>query len=282
MEQGRNTGNWTEYGARYKKNDGHALCVVGYDDEKSYGGYKGFLKVMNSWGSAWGDGDFLWIAYDLVRAGKLLEAYAVYDLGPDVEPSGAGSVCKGGSGFSLTNALPSWQVSWYASGAAQVAWENGSLMRAEPRQKTSGKGQIAAYIRVEGEWGCQASIGHSVWVGLPILELCLMEDGKLSCSGGVGVELEEYARASVRDIAQVHARGGMLESELENSKPQCGGAWLMGMRLCPYALQADGTVVTLTCSNTCGTATASMGISVRKRDRPPYERPQIVAQGAGQ
>jgi C1A family cysteine protease len=37
----------------------HSLVVVGYDDNKHA------WQVMNSWGTAWGDGGFGWIDYDL-------------------------------------------------------------------------------------------------------------------------------------------------------------------------------------------------------------------------
>lgn len=38
---------------------GHAMCVIGYDDNKSGGAF----KVQNSWGSSWGTGGFFWIRY---------------------------------------------------------------------------------------------------------------------------------------------------------------------------------------------------------------------------
>jgi hypothetical protein len=38
----------------------HAMCVVGYDDEKMGGAF----RVINSWGSSWGDNGFFWIKYD--------------------------------------------------------------------------------------------------------------------------------------------------------------------------------------------------------------------------
>jgi hypothetical protein len=39
---------------------GHAMCVVGYDDAM-FG--TGAFKLINSWGSSWGDGGYFWIAY---------------------------------------------------------------------------------------------------------------------------------------------------------------------------------------------------------------------------
>jgi len=45
-------------GATYR--GGHALTVVGYDDTK---GGIGALKVVNSWGTSWGDHGYAWISY---------------------------------------------------------------------------------------------------------------------------------------------------------------------------------------------------------------------------
>lgn len=38
---------------------GHAMCVVGYDDNK----YGGAFEIMNSWGEYWGNGGYTWIDY---------------------------------------------------------------------------------------------------------------------------------------------------------------------------------------------------------------------------
>lgn len=38
----------------------HAVCVVGYDDDK----FGGAFEIMNSWGSQWGNGGFAWIRYN--------------------------------------------------------------------------------------------------------------------------------------------------------------------------------------------------------------------------
>lgn len=39
----------------------HAMVVVGYDDNK------GAFKVLNSWGTSWGQGGFGWIAYSAFK-----------------------------------------------------------------------------------------------------------------------------------------------------------------------------------------------------------------------
>ncbi|MBO7652480.1 MAG: C1 family peptidase [Bacteroidales bacterium] len=38
----------------------HAVCVVGYDDDK----FGGAFEIMNSWGPQWGNGGFAWIRYN--------------------------------------------------------------------------------------------------------------------------------------------------------------------------------------------------------------------------
>ena len=38
---------------------GHAMCVVGYDDNK----YGGAFEIQNSWGTNWGNNGYIWIKY---------------------------------------------------------------------------------------------------------------------------------------------------------------------------------------------------------------------------
>ncbi len=38
---------------------GHALCVIGYDDNK----YGGAFEILNSWSTAWANGGFVWVKY---------------------------------------------------------------------------------------------------------------------------------------------------------------------------------------------------------------------------
>jgi len=53
---------------------GHALCVVGYDDNR----HGGAFEVMNSWGRKWGNGGFIWIPYD-VFVSFVMEAYEIIE-----------------------------------------------------------------------------------------------------------------------------------------------------------------------------------------------------------
>jgi C1A family cysteine protease len=63
---------WSSSGGQ--KKSGHALAVVGYDDNKNA------LKVQNSWGNGWGEQGFFWIDYNYfptaVRAKECYIAFA--------------------------------------------------------------------------------------------------------------------------------------------------------------------------------------------------------------
>ena len=51
---------------------GHALCVVGYDEQlKSF-------EVVNSWGTSWANKGFIWIPYDVFEQ-VCFEAYEMYE-----------------------------------------------------------------------------------------------------------------------------------------------------------------------------------------------------------
>ncbi|MDR2733861.1 MAG: C1 family peptidase [Spirochaetota bacterium] len=54
--------------------NGHAMCVVGYDDDK----FGGAFEVQNSWGTFWGDGGYFWIRY-ADFAVWVVEAYEIIE-----------------------------------------------------------------------------------------------------------------------------------------------------------------------------------------------------------
>ncbi|MDR0321245.1 MAG: C1 family peptidase [Treponema sp.] len=53
---------------------GHALCVVGYDDNR----YGGAFEVLNSWGRKWGNGGYIWIPYQ-VFINFVIEGYEIIE-----------------------------------------------------------------------------------------------------------------------------------------------------------------------------------------------------------
>lgn len=59
----------------------HAMCVIGYDDDK----YGGAFEIMNSWGTWWADSGYVWIKYEDFR-NSADYAYDVY-LKKKVQPT---------------------------------------------------------------------------------------------------------------------------------------------------------------------------------------------------
>lgn len=53
--------------------EAHAMLLVGYDDRRRA------FRLMNSWGSEWGDGGYAWLSYDLVPQ-VVREAYVATDI----------------------------------------------------------------------------------------------------------------------------------------------------------------------------------------------------------
>jgi hypothetical protein len=52
-------GVWTPTESSSLSYGGHAMCVIGYDDDK----YGGAFEIMNSWGTQWGNEGFIWVKY---------------------------------------------------------------------------------------------------------------------------------------------------------------------------------------------------------------------------
>ncbi len=57
-----------------KPTGGHAMCIVGYDDEF------GALRIVNSWGEDWGDRGFIWLDYDLFETLCIYNCAVMYDI----------------------------------------------------------------------------------------------------------------------------------------------------------------------------------------------------------
>ena len=54
---------------------GHAVTIAGYDDDK----FGGSFKVINSWGTNWGDNGYFWLPYSFASQGIMKEAYVLED-----------------------------------------------------------------------------------------------------------------------------------------------------------------------------------------------------------
>lgn len=62
----------------------HAMCVIGYDDNK----YGGAFQIMNSWGTAWGNQGFIWVKYkDFAdHVSHAYEPYLAKEVKPEPKP----------------------------------------------------------------------------------------------------------------------------------------------------------------------------------------------------
>ncbi len=65
---------------------GHAICAVGYDDNKKVTNTKcnvtttGALLIRNSWGASWGDHGYGWLPYDYVLKGNALDFWSLLSM----------------------------------------------------------------------------------------------------------------------------------------------------------------------------------------------------------
>jgi Papain family cysteine protease len=80
---------------------GHAMCVMGYDDNIEGGAF----QVMNSWGQDWGDRGFGWIRYpDFMKFNK--EAYGLYPLVAKGSAATKNFACSVGCAIDGKNIIP--------------------------------------------------------------------------------------------------------------------------------------------------------------------------------
>lgn len=271
-------GYWSEHGI---PNDSlnHAMCVVGYDDNKVQAGKRGFLKVMNSIGDSRGDGGFLWIAYDLVREGLIDESYAVYGISADVRLEGDDQLCSSSS-YRLENGAPEWGVRWEVGSKARIISTSGHTMEAKSvrneLQDRDGKTFVTARVFVPGEWACEAEISRGVWAGGPKVTLCCYEEGE--DGGGVS----EQCGPSVHLRLQLGIPSGLSTTVwwlveqgddlrlVGNSNPKVAGVQMYETSIIPYAQSPGGTMVSVASSNTCGDSYGHVGISVSRARRSPH------------
>ena len=69
-------GLWDSFSSE-NSDGGHAMCLIGYDDEK----FGGAFEIMNSWGEDWGDQGFLWMKYnDFIRNVDQIYMIETYDV----------------------------------------------------------------------------------------------------------------------------------------------------------------------------------------------------------
>ncbi|HEX05458.1 MAG TPA: hypothetical protein ENH10_09970, partial [Bacteroidetes bacterium] len=57
---------------------GHAVTVIGYDDARVTADGVGAFKMVNSWGTGWGQSGFWWMSYEAMMSTQISWGYALY------------------------------------------------------------------------------------------------------------------------------------------------------------------------------------------------------------
>ncbi len=61
---------YTAHDRTGRNRGGHALCIVGYDDNKQTADGPGAFRLVNSWGTDWGNEGYCWMSYEAVKNKK--------------------------------------------------------------------------------------------------------------------------------------------------------------------------------------------------------------------
>ncbi len=57
---------------------GHVVTVVGFDDDYVTADGVGAFKLVNSWGTGWGDEGFWWMSYEAIASATMNSGFAIY------------------------------------------------------------------------------------------------------------------------------------------------------------------------------------------------------------
>ena len=65
----------------------HDVTIVGYDDNHATADGRGAFRIVNSWGTDWGDAGYFWMSYQAVKDPKTSSGYVLYaEDRPHYEP----------------------------------------------------------------------------------------------------------------------------------------------------------------------------------------------------
>ena len=109
----------------------HAVTLVGYDDTV----HGGAFRMVNSWGTGWGDNGFTWITYDWVKQ-CAEEGWVMTELSPD---------------FTVQVSTPNGGESFNSGDSCQIQWSSADA--------GGGNAEFAKYANV---YYVQNSVSHTI------------------------------------------------------------------------------------------------------------------------
>ncbi len=118
---------------------GHAVTIVGYDDNT----FGGAFKVINSWGLNWGDNGYFWLPYSFASQGIISETYILEDAENGQSPEDEDPT----EPEPVYNDLPNLTVSSWSASYDPRPRGNGSL-KYEVINTGSGTASSGAYINL--------------------------------------------------------------------------------------------------------------------------------------
>lgn len=97
----------------------HAIAIIGYDDTRQA------FRIINSWGTGWGDGGYGWIAYSFINNAKLgMSAYVLTDASNTLVHNRIDVNSDKLSDLVFHNGTTGATQAWYMNGATRSGFAN--------------------------------------------------------------------------------------------------------------------------------------------------------------
>lgn len=185
-EQWEKHGWWTSDVVTSEDRHTHALCVVGYDDDRQA------LRIQNSDGTWHGDGGFFWMSYSLVEQGKILESYVlerpihpcpwIPELCYPFSLVGPETLCPGATNYFFTTSSDLYGARWQVQGPARIVSANSKSATLEP----TGTGLVLLTASAPNSSSCGYRL---LWAGKPKIDLRITNYPALGQADSIKVSL---------------------------------------------------------------------------------------------
>ena len=203
---------------------GHAMIVVGYDDNMLGGAF----EIMNSWGGEWGNAGFVWVRYEDFNW-FCREAF-YFELFEESLPA-TGCVsgnCDNGYGrmtFSGGSIYEGEFKSGKYNGYGIYVWPDGSVYAGQWKDdQRHGFATTISTSRFEqtGYWDNDKPVEYAVTVGSSVAEGCISGD----CENGYGTFV--YGNGSYTGYFSDGYRSGLGTYTFSEGGGKLSGIWSLG------------------------------------------------------